>query len=152
MQWTNANFIKRIVYLTLLTFLFLFYFTHYTNDNQISSQSVSSHDEGDGLEWVPMEHCQCQRRISLTGKSAKERGVDEREDDIVVYYNQTTCSQDAFRRGKGQKIVGFSFYGDINTAYSKKKGYFEGKKWHQTIISLLYSLYIFRNTIRLILR
>lgn len=123
MQWTNANFIKRIVYLTLLTFIFVFYFTHYTSDDQVS-QSISSHE--DGFESVPMEHCQCQRRISVTGKSAKERGVDVREDDVVIYYNQTTCSQDAFRRGKGQKIVGFSFYGDINTAYSKKKGYFEG--------------------------
>ena len=29
-------------------------------------------------------------------------------------------------RGPHQKIVGFSFYGDINSHYSKKKGYFEG--------------------------
>ena len=29
-------------------------------------------------------------------------------------------------RGPHQKIVGFSFYGDINSDYSKKKGYFEG--------------------------
>ncbi len=33
---------------------------------------------------------------------------------------------DAFRRGVGQKIVGFSFYGDINSNIAKVKGYFEG--------------------------
>ena len=41
-------------------------------------------------------------------------------------YNQTTCSYDAFRRGPNQKIIGFSFYGNIDSDYSKKKGYFEG--------------------------
>ena len=39
-----------------------------------------------------------------------------------IKFNQTTCSQDAFMRGPSQKIVGFSFYGDINTPKSKKKG------------------------------
>jgi hypothetical protein len=48
------------------------------------------------------------------------------EKDQGIRFNETTCSLDAFRRGVGQKIVGFSFYGDINSDVSKKKGYFEG--------------------------
>ena len=31
-----------------------------------------------------------------------------------------------FCRGKGQKVVGFSFYGDIHSDHAKAKGYFEG--------------------------
>ena len=31
-----------------------------------------------------------------------------------IWFNQTTCSMDAFNRGMGQKIVGFSLYGDYN--------------------------------------
>ena len=47
-------------------------------------------------------------------------------DNIGVPFNQTTCGNDAYLRGSHQKIVGFSFYGDVNSDYSKKKGYFEG--------------------------
>ena len=39
-----------------------------------------------------------------------------------IQFNSTTCSKDAFMRGAGQKVVGFSFYGDINTPKNKKKG------------------------------
>ena len=43
-----------------------------------------------------------------------------------VTYNETTCGHDAYRRGAGQKIVGFSFYGDVNSTVSIEKGYFDG--------------------------
>ena len=43
-----------------------------------------------------------------------------------VPYNETTCGRDAYRRGTGQKIVGFSFYGDVNSTVSIEKGYFDG--------------------------
>ena len=43
-----------------------------------------------------------------------------------VRYNETTCGRDAYRRGVGQKIVGFSFYGDVNSTVSIEKGYFDG--------------------------
>ena len=36
--------------------------------------------------------------------------IGKTEDNNVVQPNQTTCSQDAFRRGTGQKVIGFSFY------------------------------------------
>ncbi len=55
---------------------------------------------------------------SLTVRNAEE--IDE------IEFSETTCSQDAFRRGSGQKIIGFSYYGDINSNKSIEKGYFEG--------------------------
>ena len=63
----------------------------------------------------PLEHCGCRRHL---------KGVKANPPNIT--YKQTTCSYDAYRRGPHQKIVGFSFYGNINSDYSKKKGYFDG--------------------------
>ena len=55
---------------------------------------------------IDLQHCFCKRKVQklLT--------------DDTVLSNQTTCSLDAFKRGSGQKIVGFSLYGDYN---SKKR-------------------------------
>ncbi len=43
-----------------------------------------------------------------------------------VPFNETTCGRDAYRRGAGQKVVGFSFYGDVNSTVAIEKGYFDG--------------------------
>jgi len=52
--------------------------------------------------------------------------IEETTINKEIKFNETTCSLDAFRRGVGQKIVGFTFYGDINSDKVKMKGYFEG--------------------------
>ena len=62
-----------------------------------------------------LDSCKCKRKL---------KGVIPNIPSIS--YNQTTCGRDAFCRGAHQKIVGFSFYGDIHSEYSKKKGYFDG--------------------------
>ena len=41
---------------------------------------------------------------------------------VNIPYNETTCSRSAYRRGSGQKIVGFSIYGDLNSNKSRSKG------------------------------
>ena len=48
------------------------------------------------------------------------------QDDFAISLEDTTCSIDAFERGSGQKVVSFSFYGDINSEYVTAKGFFEG--------------------------
>ena len=55
---------------------------------------------------IDLQHCFCKRK------------VQKLITDDTVLSNQTTCSLDAFKRGSGQKIVGFSLYGDYN---SKKR-------------------------------
>ena len=45
--------------------------------------------------------CGCKKNISIN---------DVTDGDSDISFNQTTCSRDAFLRGKGQKIVGYSYY------------------------------------------
>ena len=48
------------------------------------------------------------------------------DSDTNPFYDKTTCSPRAYLRGKGQKIIGFSYYGDSRSAHHQKKKYFEG--------------------------
>ena len=118
---------------------------HQSNSNNINSQTASE----DGRKWVQMEHCSCQRNIQVN---------EVNDEESIIPYNDTTCSTDAYERGKGQKVIGFSFYGDINTDYSKKKGYFEGM--HQIELKNLFvtscplwqnSNFIFKRVVLLLL-
>ena len=61
-----------------------------------------------------------------------------------IQYRQTACGWDSFRRGSGQKVVGFSFYGDINSNLSIEKGYFEGLLENLKLIPLRYPGWIMR--------
>ena len=79
----------------------------FNNDNVMESTTANS---------FKLEHCDCFRTLTTQVINTS----------VQIPYNQTTCGRDAWRRGVGQKIVGFSFYGDINTNMSKKKGYFQG--------------------------
>ena len=74
-----------------------------------SQELVNNNDEERPLEEgqveFTLERCGCRRRLtSITAPND-------------IFFNQTTCGKDAFQRGPGQKIVGFSFYGDINSDY-----------------------------------
>ena len=45
-----------------------------------------------------LQHCKCHRTLKKVSK--------------ISNLNETTCSIDAYHRGEGQKIVGFSYYRD----------------------------------------
>ena len=63
-----------------------------------------SKQEGTTEEFeIELQHCGCKRRISKTLSTSMK---------INIWFNQTTCSLDAFSRGTNQKIVGMSLYGD----------------------------------------
>ncbi len=61
-----------------------------------------------------------------------------------VQLEDTTCGIDAFRRGSGQKIVGFSFYGDVNSPHAIEKGYFEGIDENLRLMQKYYPGWIMR--------
>ena len=64
------------------------------------------------------------------------KGVTPNPPDLTL--NQTSCSSDAFRRGPNQKIIGFSFYANIETNRVKTKGYFDGIVENLALIPQLY--------------
>ena len=60
---------------------------------------------------IELKNCGCKRKLK------KISPPDEQNSRKNVLFNETTCSIDAYNRGAGQKIVGFSLYGD----YTLKK-------------------------------
>ena len=85
-----------------------------------------------GIEFK-MKYCECQRHLSE---------VQENPSGLIL--NQTTCSSDAFYRGPHQKVISFSFYGDINSEKSKMKGFFEGIIGNLKLIPKFYPGWIMR--------
>ena len=63
---------------------------------------ITSHidEDLDKIE-IEVQHCGCKKNISIN---------DVTDGDSDIGFNQTTCSKDAFLRGKGQKIVGYSYF------------------------------------------
>ena len=78
------------------------------------------------IEFI-LENCGCKRHL---------HGVHENPSEL--FFNQTTCGSDSFYRGPHQKIIGFSYYGDINSDKHKMKGYFEGIIGNLKLIPKLY--------------
>ena len=55
-----------------------------------------------------------------------------------IFYNETSCNRDAFARGSGQKIIGFSIYGDAGSTLVVEKGYFQGIEENLKLLPQLY--------------
>ena len=64
----------------------------------------------DTIEYfeIELKYCGCKRRI-------KKLPVLYHSSTDKILFNRTTCSLDAYKRGMGQKIVGFSLYGDYTS-------------------------------------
>ena len=43
-----------------------------------------------------------------------------------IPFEKTTCGRDAYQRGSGQKIIGFSLFRNNDANFEKERGYFEG--------------------------
>ena len=59
-------------------------------------------------------------------------------------FNQTTCSQDAYLRGKHQKIVSFSYFTPKDAEFGKKKGFYVGIKGNLQKMEQFYPGWIMR--------
>ena len=59
-----------------------------------------------------VEGCYCERTLLV-------------EKDRIGGENGSTCSQESYARGPGQKVVGFSFYGNPNSTKGKERKYFQ---------------------------
>ena len=60
---------------------------------------------------IELKNCGCKRKLKKTSPANDQNSMKN------ILFNETTCSIDAYNRGMGQKIVGFSLYGD----YTLKK-------------------------------
>ena len=89
-------------------------------------------------EYLP-SICQCQgSQVSTTSKTR--------------YFQNTTCGLSAFRRGSGQKVIGFSFYEKDNKRRKERKlktswdnpPYFEGVRENLDLVSQLYPGWVVR--------
>jgi len=85
---------------------------HHDSFIQLNADYSTSHHDENG-HFV----CSCNRETIDISK------LDSEEAQL---YNKTTCSPQAYTRGNGQKIIGFSYYGDSRSAHHKEKKYFEG--------------------------
>lgn len=84
---------------------------------------------------------------TFSGEQAeRERSVNEVKPNGQKQspFTLTTCSERSFKRGTGQKVISFAFYGDIETNKSKAKGYFEGIKDNLKLISKHYPGFLMR--------
>ena len=83
--------------------------------HQSVNSSISTKQTGingifpDTIEYfeIELKYCGCKRRIKKL--PAHHNSAHN------ILFNHTTCSMDAYNRGMGQKIVGFSLYGDYTS-------------------------------------
>jgi len=117
---SHPSSVRRLVFTSVLfisTFYLVISLLKASHNLVINNASEGTGPLKEGEIEFTLEHCGCRRRLFTNSSNP---------DNIGVPFNQTTCGNDAYLRGSHQKIVGFSFYGDVNSDYSKKKGYFEG--------------------------
>ena len=79
------------------------------DSNQGSIKDVNTSSD----KRVIIDRCNCSRVLPTVSVANEE-------------YSSTTCSPHAWARGRGQKVVGFSYYGDSHSDHHKSKGYLQG--------------------------
>lgn len=84
---------------------------------------------------VNMQHCPCTRDIEVPSDSYS---TSVSTDGLPYSLNDTTCSSDAFLRGSGQKVVSFSFFGDLEANVNKKRGYLRGTSENLKLMRTFY--------------
>jgi len=103
---------------------------HHDSFIQLNTDFSTNHHEDNG-EFV----CRCDsENIDISKLDSKEAAL----------YNKTTCSPRAYSRGNGQKIIGFSYYGDSRSAHHKSKKYFEGIQNNLNLLPKFYPGWIIR--------
>ena len=63
---------------------------------------------------------------------------------LTIVFTATTCGIKSYLRGKGQKIIGFSYYGDSRSKHHQDKKYFEGIKNNLKLLPKYYPDWIIR--------
>jgi hypothetical protein len=93
-----------------------------------------------------LQHCACERTLRVLRNATTAEGSRRYLADDVTGpdYWKTTCSEDAVRRGPGQQVVAYSFYGSPTAARHKAKQYFAGIVENLALLPRLYPGWVMR--------
>ena len=64
-------------------------------------------------ELVLLDDCGCRRKMMVE------------TDDTWLGGGESTCSHSSYRRGGGQKVIGYSYYGERNSSRGRERKYFK---------------------------
>ena len=122
---TTTRLQRRIILLILLSFSFIGLISHHQQNNSPIENQLWSSDSS-------FFRCHC--------------GINSAEiiDKDEINFNDTTCSLKSYLRGKGQKVIGFSYYGDSRSKHHQEKKYFEGLKSNLALLPQYYPDWIIR--------
>ena len=67
-------------------------------------------------ELVTLEECGCDRKLMVETEESWHGG-------------ESTCSYSSYRRGGGQRVVGYSYYGQRNSTRGQERKYFQVRDW-----------------------
>jgi hypothetical protein len=92
-----------------------------------------------------LQHCACERTLRVLRNATTAEGGRYLADNVTgPDYWKTTCSEDAVRRGPGQQVVAYSFYGSPTAARHKAKKYFAGIVKNLALLPRLYPGWVMR--------
>lgn len=84
-------------------------------------------------ELFKLKHCSCKRRLN-----SKSNPTEEVNCDKPIRLEETYCSEDAFRRGRGQKVIGTCFYGNADSEAHQNRRYFDGIRENLEVMTDIY--------------
>jgi len=81
-----------------------------------------------------LDECGCERKMMVEKHQTGEEGGDQ----------LSSCSYSSYRRGGGQKVIGYSYYGERNSSRGKERKYFQGIKENLLLLPKHYPGWIIR--------
>ncbi len=89
---------------------------------------------------VKVEGCECKRTVNSTLTDEEFLDGEKRR----ARAKGSMCSAHAAERGEGQRVLGFSFYGDTKSKLGKERQYFEGIRENLELVPKFYPGWVLR--------
>lgn len=86
-----------------------------------------------------LQYCQCRRKMP-----ARSPPQTHPETGDPIKYSETTCSRDAYLRGRNQHVIAYSLFGDMSTKTERRAKYLDGIKHNLDRLPTVYPGYVMR--------